>query len=63
MVAIRTAYRSQIYKVEQDLHETAYWDSAIRNEFQQILVSIDQCTGAAGVCDREYFQDESRSSL
>ena len=39
-------YRSQVYEVDQGLHETAYWDSAIRNEFQEILVSIDQRAGA-----------------
>ena len=46
MVTIKMAYRSQIYKVDQGLHETAYWNSAIRNEFQEVLVSIDRCTGA-----------------
>ena len=29
--------------MEQGLHETTYWDSAIGNEFQEVLVSIDQC--------------------
>ena len=45
-VTIGMAYRSQIYKVEQGLHETAYRDSAIRNEFQEVLVSINRCAGA-----------------
>jgi hypothetical protein len=46
-MGINVIYRSQFHEMGQGFHETAQWDSAIRNKFQDILVSIDK--GACAV--------------